>query len=67
MVTLFKNDVLSTAFSYARHSRSVEELTGFGMTRCLTLASLAKIFFISLRDENDETIYFYNDELWDIL
>ena len=26
-----KNDVLLTAFSYAKYSKSMEELTGFGM------------------------------------
>ena len=57
-----KNDVLSTAFSYARHSRRMEELTGFGMENCLTLPSLANKYFNSLREENDEPIYTYNDE-----
>ena len=28
-----KNDVLSTAFSYAKYSKGMEELTGFGMTK----------------------------------
>ena len=27
----FQNDVLSTAFRYARYSKGMEELTGFGM------------------------------------
>ena len=57
-----KNDVLSTAFSYARYSKGMEELTGFGMKNCLTLPSLANKYFNSLRDENDEPIYTYNDE-----
>ena len=57
-----KNDVLSTAFSYARYSKGMEELTGFGMKNSLTLPSLANKFFISLREENDEPIYTYNDE-----
>ena len=26
-----KNDVLCTAFSYARYSKTMEEITGFGM------------------------------------
>ena len=40
----------------------MEKLTGFGMKNCLTLPSLANKFFNSLRDENDEPIYTYNDE-----
>ena len=39
----------------------MEELTGFGMRNSLTLPSLAKKFFNSLRDENDEPIYTYTD------
>ena len=57
-----KNDVLSTAFSYARYSKRMEELTGFGMKNSLTLSSLANKSFNSLRDESDEPIYTYNDE-----
>ena len=52
-----KNDVLSTAFSYARYSKGMEELTGFGMKNSLTLPSLANKYFNSLRDESDEPIY----------
>ena len=57
-----KNDALSTAFSYARYSKGMEELTGFGMKNSLTLPSLANKYFNSLRDESDEPIYTYNDE-----
>ena len=57
-----KNDVLSTAFSYARYSKGMEVLTGFGMKNSLTLPSLANKYFNSLRDESDEPIYTYNDE-----
>ena len=57
-----KNDVLSTAFSFARYSKGMEELTGFGMKNSLTLPSLANKYFNSLRDESDEPIYTYNDE-----
>ena len=56
------NDMLSTAFSYAKYSKRIEELTGFGMKNSLTLPSLANKYFNSLRDENDEPIYTYNDE-----
>ena len=40
-----KNDVLSTAFCYARYTMGMEELTGFGMKNNLTLPSLANKFF----------------------
>ena len=40
----------------------MEELTGFGMKKSLILSSLANKCFNSLRDENDEAIYTYNDE-----
>ena len=56
-----KNDVLSAAFSYARYSKGTEELTGFRMKNSLTLPSLANKYFNSLRDENDEPIYTYDD------
>ena len=52
-----KDDVLSTAFSYSRYSKGMEELTGFGMKNSLTLPSLANKYFNSLRDENDEPMY----------
>ena len=56
-----KNDVLSTAFCYARYTMGMEELTEFGMKNSLTLPSLANKYFNSLRDENDEPIYTYTD------
>ena len=57
-----ENDVLSTAFTYARHIKGLEELTKFRMKSSITLPCLAKKYFNSLRDENDEPIYSYNDE-----
>ena len=39
-----------------------EKLTGFGMKNSLTLPSLTNKYFNSLRGENDEPIYTYNDE-----
>ena len=54
--------MLSTAFSSAWFSKGMEELTGFGMKNSLTLPSLANKDFKSLRDENDDPIYIYNDE-----
>ena len=56
-----KNDVLSTAFCYARYTMGMEELTEFGMKNSLTLPSLANKYFNSLRDEDDEPIYTYTD------
>ena len=56
-----KNDVLSTAFCYAKYTMGMEELTEFGMKNSLTLPSLANKYFNSLRDENDELVYTYTD------
>ena len=56
-----KNDVLSTAFCYARYTMGKEELTEFSIKNSLTLPSLANKYFNSLRDENDEPIYTYTD------
>ena len=39
----------------------IEELTGFGMKNTLILPYLANKYFNSLRDENVEPIYTYND------
>ena len=57
-----KNDVLCTAFSYARYSKGMEEITGFGMKNSLTLPSLGWKYFNSLREEGDEPIYTYTDK-----
>ena len=40
----------------------MEELTGYWMKNSLTLPALANKLFNSLREENDEAIYTYNDE-----
>ena len=56
-----KNDVLSTAFCYARDTMGMEKLTGFGMKNSLASLSLADKNFKSLRDENDEPIFFYTN------
>ena len=56
-----KNDVLSTAFCYARYTMGMEEITEFGMKNSLTLPSLANKYFNSLKDENDEPIDTYTD------
>ena len=57
-----KNDVLCTAFSYARYSKAMKEITGFGMKDCLSLPGLGWKYFNSLRTEEDEPIYTYNDK-----
>ena len=56
-----KNYVLSTAFSYARYAKCMEELTGFGMKNSVTSPILANKYFNSLRDGNDEPIYTFTD------
>ena len=57
-----KNDVLCTAYSYARYIKTMEEITGFSMKDCLSLPGLGWKFFNSLRTEEDEPIYTYNDK-----
>ena len=56
-----RNDVISTAFCYARYRMGMEELSGFGMKNSLTLPSLASKYVNSLRGDNDEPIYTYTD------
>ena len=57
-----KNDVLCTAYSYARYIKAMEEITEFSMKDCLSLPGLGGKFFTSLRTEEDEPIYTYNDK-----
>ena len=57
-----KNDVLCNAYSYARYIKAMEEKTGFSMKDCLSLPGLAWKYFNSLRTEEDEPIYTYNDK-----
>ena len=57
-----KNDVLCTAYSYARYSKAMEQITGFSMKDCLSLPGLGWKYFNSLRTEEDEPIYTYNDK-----
>ena len=49
--------MLSTAFSYARYEKCVEEITKFGTKNSLTLPSLADKCFNSLREDKDKAIY----------
>ena len=57
-----KKNVLCTAFSYARYSKAMEEITGFSMKDSLSAPGLGWKNFKSMRDENDEPIYTHNDE-----
>ena len=57
-----KNDVLCPAYSYARYNKAMEEITGFSMKDCLSLPVLGWKSFDSLRTEEDEPIYTYNDK-----
>ena len=57
-----KNDVLCTAYSYARYIEAMKEITGFSMKDCLSLPGLGWKNFNSLRTEEDEPIYTYNDK-----
>ena len=57
-----KNDVLCTAYSYARYIEAMKEITGFSMKDCLSLPGLGWKYFNSLRTEEDEPIYTYDDK-----
>ena len=57
-----QNDVFSTVFSYSIYTKSMDDLTGFGMKSSLTKPSLANKPLDSLRDEKEEPIYTYNDD-----
>ena len=57
-----KNDVLCTAYSYARYIEDMKEITGFSMKDSLSLPGLGWKYFNSLRTEEDEPIYTYNDK-----
>ena len=57
-----KKDVLCTAYSYARYSQAMEEITEFSMKDCLSFSGLGWKYFNGLRTEEDEPIYTYNDK-----
>ena len=57
-----KQDVLCTAFSYARYIKAMEEITGFGMKDCLSVPGPGWKNFNSLRPQEDDPIYIYNDK-----
>ena len=57
-----KNYVSCTALSYARYSKAMEDITGFSMKDCLSLPGLGCKYFNSLRTEEEEPIFTYNDK-----
>ena len=48
--------------SFARYTKNMQELTGFGMTDCLSLPGLEWKYFNSIRKEDDEPIHTFNDK-----
>ena len=58
-----KNDVLSTAFCYARYIMGMEGLTNFSFENSLTLPSVASKNSKSLKNENYEPISIYTDSI----
>ena len=59
---MLKNDVFCTAFSYARYCMAMQEIRGFSIKDCLSVPGLGLKYFNSLRTEEDEPIYTYNDK-----
>ena len=57
-----ENDVLCTAFSYARLSNAMKDNSGFSMKDCLSSPGRGWKYFNSLRTEEDKPIYIYNDK-----
>ena len=57
-----EQDVLCTAFIYARYCKAMKEINGFGMKDCLSLPGLGWKYFNSLRTEGDEPIHTCNDK-----
>ena len=57
-----KINVLCTSNCYARYSKAMEEITGFSMKDCLSLPGLGFKYFNSLRTDQDEPKYTYNDK-----
>ena len=57
-----KNDVSCTGLSYADYNKATKEITGCSMKDCLSLPRLGWKYFISLKREEDEPIFTYNDK-----
>ena len=61
-LTYVRNDVLCTAYSYAKYIEAMKEITGFFLKDCLSLPGLGWKYFNSLRTEEDEPIFTYDDK-----
>ena len=57
-----KQDVICTAFSYAKYCKAMQEITGFSMKDCSSVLGLGLKFFNSLRTDEDAPIYTYIDK-----
>ena len=57
-----KQDFYYTAFTYAKFCKAMEEITGFPVKNSLSAPGLGWNYFNSLRTEEDEPIYTYNDK-----
>ena len=55
-VDFVKNNVICGAFSNARHSKAMEEITGFDWKDYISIPGLGWNYFNSLRTEEDERI-----------
>ena len=54
--------VLCTSSSYARYTKAMEKITGFGMKDFFSLPGLGWNYFNSLRTKQDEPIYTFDDK-----
>ena len=54
--------MLCTVFSYAGYSKTRDDITGFGMKHCVSLPRLGWKYFNSLRTDEEEPIYTYDDK-----
>ena len=57
-----KNDVLCTVFSYGSFCKAMQEITGLSMKDCSSVSGLGIKYCNSLRTDQDEPIYTYNDK-----
>ena len=57
-----KNNVLCTAINYARYCKAMQEITAFSMKDYLSVPGLRLKYFNSLRTDQDDSIYTYNDK-----
>ena len=57
-----QQDVLCTAFSFGRYCKAMQEITGISMKDSLSAPRLGWKYFNSLRTEEDQPIYTFNDK-----